>query len=149
MQDVISREIIVKANKEKVYGAITDPAKVVAWFPDAIENGTLEEGQNPLFIFNGGKNKAQVHIEKATPFDYFSFRWIPGGNDKGGEDVMSLPHTLVEFLIEEQSEGTKVTVKESGFAALPVEMAEKSFKDNSGGWDYMMNRLEKVFSQQQ
>jgi uncharacterized protein YndB with AHSA1/START domain len=54
---------------------------------------------------------------------------------------------LVEFFIEEMEQGTKVTVKESGFAALPAEVAEKSFKDNSGGWGYMMERLEKLMNQ--
>jgi len=31
MQDTITREITVKATKERVYRAITDPVQVVTW----------------------------------------------------------------------------------------------------------------------
>lgn len=82
MQDAIIREITVKASQERVYQAITDPAEIIKWFPDAIEGGTLE---------------------------------VVGG--------------------------TKVTLKESGFSSLPQSEAESSFKDNNGGWDYMVERL--------
>ena len=55
-----------------------------------------------------------------------------------------------EFLDDLRSGKTnyqKVTVKESGFASLPPEVAEKCFNDNSGGWEYMMDRLEKLVNQ--
>ena len=146
MQDTITREITVKATKERVYRAITDPVQVVTWFPDAIEGGTLEVGQRPIFSFDGYKNKTSIYVEAARPFEYFAYRWVPGSTDTIG-DVLAVPNTLVEFIIEELQEGTKVTVKESGFSTLPPEVAEQSFKDNSGGWGYMMSRLEKIMGQ--
>lgn len=143
MQDVITREIVVKATKEKVYQAITDPEQIILWFPDAVEGGLIKEGQQPIFVFNEGNHKARVLIEKAVPNEYFSYRWVPGSIGSV-EDVLSVPNTLVEFSIEELPEGTKITVTESGFASLPPEVAERSFNDNTGGWEYMMNRLEKL-----
>ncbi|HYG83930.1 MAG TPA: SRPBCC family protein [Verrucomicrobiae bacterium] len=144
MQDVITREITLKAPKERVYSAITDPEQITAWFPDKVE-GTLEVGQKPTFHF--GEYKTQLYIEAAKPHDYFAYRWVPGG---GGmvEDILQAPNTLVEFFIEEQENGTKVTLKESGFAALPADIAKASFSDNSNGWDHMMSRLEKVISEE-
>lgn len=146
MQDVIERTITVKANKEKVYRALTDPSQIITWFPSSIE-GTLEVGQQPIFVFGDEGHKARVHIEAATPSNYFAYRWIPGGNSALVEDVLAVPNTLVEFFIEEQEEGTKVTVKESGFASLPSDVAEASFNDNSGGWGFMMGRLETIMNQ--
>lgn len=146
MQDAITREITVKATKERVYRAITDPEQIVTWFPDTIEGGTLEVGQRPIFSFDDYKHKASIYVEAARPFEYFAYRWVPGSTGTIG-DVLAVPNTLVEFIIEELQEGTKVTVKESGFSNLPPEVAEQSFKDNSGGWDYMMSRLEKIMSQ--
>ena len=140
MQDVIVREITVKATKERVYKAITDPKEIISWFPDAIEGGTLEVGQRPVFIFENGEHKSQTYIEAARPFEYFAYRWVPGSAGIIG-DVLAVPNTLVEFHIEELEDGTKVTVKESGFASLPAEVAEECFNQNSGGWEYMMNRL--------
>lgn len=145
MQDSIVREITVQASQEKVYSAITDPKKITQWFPDSVE-GDIKEGEQPIFIFENGTHKAKIFIEKATPFSCFSYRWVPGGNNSNTEDVRTKANTLVEFMIEDLGEKTKVTVKESGFASLPAEVAEQSFKDNSGGWGYMMDRLQKLFA---
>jgi uncharacterized protein YndB with AHSA1/START domain len=145
MQDTIIREITVKANKERVYKAITDPKEIVTWFPDAIEGSALEVGERPILNF-GEHGKSQIYVEAANPFEYFAYRWVPGSVGMIG-DVLKVPNTLVEFHIEDLGEGAKVTVKESGFASLPAEVAEKSFKQNSGGWEFMMNRLEKVMNQ--
>lgn len=146
MQDAIIREITVKATKERVYKAITDPKEIVTWFPDAVEGGTLEVGQRPIFVFNGENHKAQIYVEAAKPFEYFAYRWVPGSAGIIG-DVLAVPNTLVEFHIVESEGRTKVTLKESGFASLPAHVAEESLNQNSGGWEYMMNRLEKVLNQ--
>jgi uncharacterized protein YndB with AHSA1/START domain len=144
MQDVITREIVVKAPKDRVYRAITDPKQIVTWFPDKIE-GILEVGEKPIFVFTEHSHRAQIYVESAKPFEYFAYRWVPGGTDVIG-DVLTLPNTLVEFIIEESADGTKVTLKESGFSTLPPEVAESSFNQNSGGWEYMIGRLEKELS---
>jgi uncharacterized protein YndB with AHSA1/START domain len=143
MQDVIQREISVKAPKERVYAAITDPEQIIKWFPDAVE-GSLEVGEQPILTFEG-HGKSRVYIVDAKPFEYFAYRWVPG-NTELVDDVTCVPNTLVEFMIEEVGEQTKVTLKESGFASLSAEVAEEKFNMNSGGWGYMMDRLEKVLS---
>ena len=147
MQDSITREIIVKATKERVYKAITDPKEITQWFPDEVQGGTLEVGQRPIFFFASENHKAQTYIEAAKPFEYFAYRWVPGSAGIIG-DVLAGPNTLVEFFIEELKDGTKVTLKESGFASLPAEVAQQSLNENSGGWEYMMGRLEKVLNQE-
>ena len=77
MQDTIKREISIRAPRERVYAAIADPKQITSWFPDAVE-GTLSEGERPLFVFEG-HGKSQIYIVKMQPHDYFAFRWIPGG----------------------------------------------------------------------
>jgi uncharacterized protein YndB with AHSA1/START domain len=144
MQDTIIREITVKAKKERVYTAITDPKQIIQWFPDTVE-GPLEVGERPIFSFTSENHKTQIYVEAAKPYEYFAYRWVPGSSGIIG-DVLKVPSTLVEFFIEEGTEGTKVTVKESGFAKLPAAVAEESFKQNSGGWGYMMERLEKLMN---
>jgi uncharacterized protein YndB with AHSA1/START domain len=143
MQDIITREITVKAKVQRVYEAITDPEQIIKWFPDAVE-GALEIGQRAVFTFEG-HGKSSIYVVAAKPFEYFAYRWVPSTSGIVG-DVMTVPNTLVEFYIEEVGTETKVTLKESGFASLPADVAEKSFNENSGGWEYMMNRLEKVVS---
>jgi uncharacterized protein YndB with AHSA1/START domain len=142
MQDVIKSEITIKAPKERVYSAIADPDQIITWFPDAIE-GELKTGERPLLVFNG-HGKSQTYIEAMQPYSYFAFRWIPGGSDFVG-DVLTVPNTLVEFRIEETDGVSLVTMTESGFAKLPLEVAKSSFEQNSNGWVYMLDRLDKKF----
>ena len=141
MQDAIVREITLKASQERVYQAITDPTEIIKWFPDSVEGGTLEIGQEPIFSFEGASHRRRIHVEAANPYGYFAYRWVPGPSGEGAGDVLSIPNTLVEFSIEAVAGGTKVTLKESGFASLLQSEAESSFKDNSGGWEYMFDRL--------
>lgn len=143
MQDTIQREIVIKAPKERVYAAITDPRQIINWFPDAIE-GTLEVGERPIFEFTGyGRN--QIYVEAAQPHDYFAYRWVPGADHVLG-DVLTMPNTLVEFRLAESAGVTTVTLLESGFASLPPEVAAECLKQNSGGWDFMLGRLETSFT---
>lgn len=144
MQDKIQREITIKATKERIYVAIADPELVVLWFPETVE-GIYKVGEKPVFGF-GEHGKNQIYIVDARPHEYFSYRWVPGGNHFVG-DLLTVPTTLVEFRIQEEMDGTcKVTMTETGFAKLPVDIAEASFKQNSAGWDFMLGRLEKYFT---
>ena len=146
MQNTIEREITVRAPKERVFKAITDPKQIVAWFPDAVE-GNIEAGERPTFDF-GNNFKVQIYVLAVDPHDYFAYNWVPCNcaADSFRGDVLSEPHTLVEFRLQEVPSGTLVRVTESGFASLPVENAEKLFNGNSDGWAYMIGRLETLMS---
>ena len=143
MNDVIKREIVINASKKRIYESIADPQKVVKWFPETIE-GNYEVGEQPIFGF-GDHGRNQVYIVDAKPHEYFSYRWIPGATNFLG-DVLTIATTLVEFQIDEESDGNcKVTLTESGFKDLPSEIMEAAFEQNSGGWNFMLGRLTEYF----
>ena len=148
IQDSIERQITLRAPKERVYRAITDPKQIISWFPDAID-GTLEAGATPKIHF-GKDTVYQIYVVAAHPHDYFAYRWVPGnadGSDGFIGDVLAVPNTLVEFRLADDPNGTALTLTESGFSTLPRAVAEKKLEENSGGWDYMLDRLEKLFAQ--
>ena len=149
IQDTIERKITIRAPKERVYNAIADPKQIVSWFPEAID-GTLEVGATPTIDF--GKDYVfQILVVAANPHDYFAYRWVPANADgaKGFKgDVLAVPNTLVEFRLADHPSGTALTLTESGFSTLPVAVAAKQLEENSGGWDYMLDRLEKLFLQE-
>jgi uncharacterized protein YndB with AHSA1/START domain len=148
LKDTIERQITVRAPKERVFNAIADPTQIIKWFPDAVE-GTLAIGERPIFDF-GEYGKSQIYVEAVDPFDYFAYRWIPGsvtGYENFRGDVLTVPNTLVEFRLKETSDGTTVTLTESGFASLPTEVYAAAFKDNNEGWDYMLGRLAKLMAE--
>jgi uncharacterized protein YndB with AHSA1/START domain len=143
MQNAIEREITINASKERIYEAIANPEQVTKWFPETLE-GSYEVGEQPIFGF-GEHGKNQICLIAAQPHEYFAYRWVPGASHYLG-DVLKVPNTLVEFRITEQADGMcKVTLTESGFASLPKELMESAFNQNSGGWDFMLGRLEKYF----
>lgn len=143
MKDTINREITIKASKERIYEAIANPEQVTKWFPETLE-GEYSVGSQPTFGF-GEHGKNQIYVVAANPHEYFAYRWVPGANHFLG-DVLAVPNTLVEFNISEQADGTcKVTLTESGFKNLPKELMVSAFEQNSGGWDFMLNRLKKLF----
>jgi len=149
LQDAIEREITVRATKERVFQAITDPKQITVWFPNAIE-GTLDVGESPVFDFGDG-GRYRIFVEAVQPHEYFAYRWVPANVDNSTGflgDVLARPNTLVEFRLEDVLAGTLVKLKESGFASLPAAIAEKSLGQNSGGWDFMLERLVKVFGQE-
>jgi len=145
MQDAIVRDISLKATPERVYKVMTDPDEIIKWFPDAVEAGTLEVGQEPFFLFREYGVRRRILVVAANPFAYFAFRWAHGPEDSQ-EHVSEHPNTLVEFLIEGEGEETKVTIKETGFASLPHEYASQSHEDNTGGWEFMADRLQKLLN---
>jgi hypothetical protein len=146
MQDVIERSITVSAPIDRVFLAITDPQELTRWFPDAVE-GTIETGERPVFEFEG-YGKSQIYVVAKESPRYFAYRWVPGTATAPGEegrDVLSVTNTLVEFHLESTADGTSVRLRESGFAAFSAPVNESAVKENSGGWDYMIDRLAKLF----
>ena len=149
IQDSIKRQITIRAPKERVYQAITDPKQIVSWFPETID-GTLEMGDSPTISF-GSDYVFQILVVGANPYDYFAYRWVPANADgsigfKG--NVLEFPNTLVEFRLEDDPKGTMLTLTESGFSAFSEAVAEKQLTQNSAGWDTMLDRLEKLFLQE-
>lgn len=142
LQDTINKEIEISAPRERVYAALTDPAKLSQWFPDAVE-GEIKPGERPVFD-HGEYGRHSVYVVATDPYSYVAYRWIPGTvNVPQGfiGDVLTQPNTLCEFHLDEVDGGTRVRLVESGFASLPSEFYAKALEDNNGGWDIMVYRL--------
>src|SRR5262249_49993781 len=105
IQDTIRRELVLRAPKKRVFEAISDPTKIVKWFPDKVE-GTLEKGKRSVFDFTD-YGKVAIHVTASDPFDYFAYRWVPsvGASE---DDPLKHANTLVEFRLEEITDGTKL-----------------------------------------
>jgi len=143
IQDTIQRELVLRAPRKRVFEAIADPKQIVNWFPTGVE-GTLKKGERSVFDF-ADFGKVAIHVVASDPYDYFAYRWVPSVG-ASTEDPLKQANTLVEFRLEEIADGTKLTLKESGFASLPKDVIEKSLSDNNEGWDFMLARLEKLMA---
>lgn len=158
MTDKIEKIAILKAPLAKVWSAISDSAAFGTWFGMTID-GPFVEGQT----VSGAIAKTQVDdeiakhqepyvgmrcdlkIERVVPLKVFAFRWHPGADPDVGPDA---PTTLVTFELEEVAGGTRLTITESGFEALPLERRAKAFADNEGGWEAQLGLVAKYLARQ-
>jgi len=158
MNDKIEKVAVLKAPLAKVWNAISDSAAFGAWFGMSIA-GPFVEGQK----VTGAIAKTQVDdevakhqepyvgmrcdllIERVVPLKLLSFRWQPGAEPASGPDA---PTTLVTFELEEVTGGTRLTITESGFEALPLERRAKAFADNEGGWQAQLGLIAKYLARQ-
>jgi len=158
MTDKIEKTATLKAPVAKVWNAISDSKAFGAWFGVTIE-GPFVEGQT----VRGAIAKTQVDeevakqqepyvgmrcdlmIERIVPPRLLAFRWHPGADPDVGPNA---PTTLVTFELEEVAGGTRLTITESGFDALPPERRAKAFAENEGGWQAQLGLIAKYLARQ-
>ena len=68
-------------------------------------------------------------VESLEPENRAVFRWHPFAMDEA-VDYSREPMTRIEFALEPVDEGTRLTITESGFEAIPAERREKAYRDD-------------------
>jgi len=142
--DKIEKQIILKAPRSRVWRAITDYKEFGTWFRAKMETpfvvGKIAHGQ---ITYPGYEHlKLEALVETMDPEHTFVFRWHPG-SDAQDLSFDKDPTTRVEFRLDDApGGGTRLTLVESGFDALPPALREKAFRDNDGGWTEQMKNIE-------
>ncbi len=142
--DRIEKQIDLKATPERVWKALADHKEFSAWFGVNMKTpfvaGKLTEGKMTV---PGYEHVAlEIFIKEMTPPHRFSYTWHPYAIDPKN-DYSDEPQTLVEFTLEKIEGGTRLTVVESGFDALPAHRRDEAFRMNDGGWKHQMGNIEK------
>jgi uncharacterized protein YndB with AHSA1/START domain len=136
--DRLERSIELRATPARVWKAVSNPAEFAAWFGlgEAFELvGTFEPGARISSKQRQGDRETLEHfctIEAVEPERRLSFHW-PLDSAPADVDPASVPRTLVEFRLEATAEGTRLTVVESGFSALPPALRPRR-DQNDDGW---------------
>ncbi|NII09689.1 SRPBCC family protein [Oleiagrimonas sp. C23AA] len=153
--DHIERQILLKAPRERVWRALTDPAQFGAWFGMAFDgpfiagqpvSGRIEPTQVDAEVakmqekFRG--TPITLLIERIEPMRLFSYRWHPYAVDTT-VDYSDEPTTLVSFELEEAYDGTLLRLTESGFDALPAARRENALRANRGGWKKQISNIQR------
>jgi uncharacterized protein YndB with AHSA1/START domain len=142
MKDYIEKNIDLNAPIDRVWRALTDHEEFGRWFRVELNQpfvvGELSTGHITYPGYEHVKWEATVR-EMEEP-RLFSFTW-PHPADFNAPDYHDEPTTLVEFRLEETANGTRVTVTESGFEALPPERQAEAMRSNEGGWEEQMRNI--------
>ena len=135
MTDRIEKTVELNAPIERMWRALTDPAEFGEWFKVKLD-GPFTPGQptrghitHPGYEHVAWESRT-VKMEKPR---LFSFTWHPYAIDPG-VDYSDEPPTLVEFRLEPTPNGTRLTVVESGFDALPSHRRADALRMNDSGW---------------
>ncbi len=143
--DRIEKTIVLKAPRARVWRALTVPAEFGAWFRAKLE-GTFVVGAWTYgkITYPGYENLTlAMLIERMDPEEVFAFRWHPNEVDANAPPKAGAVTTLVEFRLQAEGGGTRLTVTESGFDALPPERRAVAFRENDQGWTAQMQNIER------
>ncbi|HEY1353039.1 MAG TPA: SRPBCC family protein [Ktedonobacteraceae bacterium] len=138
--DRIERIEIFPVSRERVWNAITKPEQFSQWF-GIVRNMDVRVGGTIDFTWDNERSPYPAVIETIEPLHRFAFRWYSYA--VGHPDLKLAPtsSTLVEFTLEEITEGTRLTLVESGFTSLPEAIVAQSYQDNQGGWHAGLTEL--------
>lgn len=142
-EDKIEKTIELAAPVSRVWHALTDHVEFGQWFrvkldgpfkPGAVVTGKMTFPGYELYPWRA----TVVCMEHET---LFSFRWHDY-DEKSGKDVSDQPTTLVEFRLESiGGRSTRLSITESGFAAIPDPRRLDVLRDNTDGWNIQAEHL--------
>ena len=145
--DRIEKQITLDAPRSRVWRALTEVEQFNAWFgvslttpfaPGAEVSGQIKvRGYEHLTM--------TIWIETMEPERFFSFRWHPYAIEPE-VDYSAEPTTLVSFTLEDAGAGTRLTIVESGFDAIPESRRAKAFTMNSNGWNGQAENIRKFLA---
>jgi uncharacterized protein YndB with AHSA1/START domain len=130
MQDLITKRRQFSHPIGRVWEAISRAEEISSWFIQA--DFKAEVGYRYTFTHQQTKIKGEVVVVK--PVTDLAYTWIV----EGTEAV-----TTVHWKLEENSEGTLLTLEHSGISNYPGETAVVMFNNFKGGWDSCVNNLQK------
>lgn len=157
--DRIEKQILLRAPRERVWRAISNAKEFGTWFgvefdgqfaPETSISGRIvptkvdpevAKSQEP---YTG--MACDVTVDRMEPMSLFSFRWHPYAVDSD-VDYSNEPTTLVVFALEDDPDGTLLTITESGFDRVPLARRAEAFASNEQGWAIQATLIEKYLAQ--
>lgn len=142
--DRIEKHVVLRAPRARVWRALTDAQEFGTWFRVKLESPFVEGATvRGRITYPGYEHLVfEVTVERIEPERYFAYRWHPAAIDPT-VDYSNEPTTLVEFRLEETSDGTALTIVESGFDRIPLSRRAEAFRTNEGGWSEQARNIER------
>ena len=135
-QDRIEKIVDLKAPVSRVWRALTDHEEFGTWFRVRLDGpfqvGVLTTGR---ITYPGYEHmKWESMTEQMVPEELFVFSWPPSTVDPETQYDAEAKVT-VEFRLQPTSEGTRLTITESGFLQFPESKRLEVLRSNKEGWD--------------
>ena len=143
MQNRIQKSIELKAPVAKVWRALTDHREFGEWFRVKLDGPFVVGEVTSGHITHPGYEhlKWEATVRVMEPERLFAFTWHPYAVDPD-IDYSGEPQTRVEFVLEPIANGTRLTITESGFAALPAARYPDALRMNDAGWCEQIHNIQ-------
>lgn len=144
--DRIEKQVHLDAPRARVWRALTEVKQFNDWFGVSLTAPFAPgaEVSGPIRI-RGYDVTLTIWIEKMEPERFFSFRWHPYAIEPG-VDYSVEPTTLVTFTLDDAPGGTRLTIVESGFDAIPESRRATAFSMNEKGWAGQVENFRKYLA---
>jgi uncharacterized protein YndB with AHSA1/START domain len=141
--DRIEKHVMLRAPRSRVWRAITNHEEFGQWFRVKLHEPFVQGKATHGQITHKGYEhlKFKVDVVRIQPEHYFAYYWHPYGIDPNVDYDKETP-TLVEFTLEETSDGTSLTIVESGFDRVPLARRAEAFRMNDQGWTQQAKNIE-------
>jgi uncharacterized protein YndB with AHSA1/START domain len=141
MSDRIVKSVVLRAPVERVWRAVSDHREFGTWFRVQLDQpfavGAASTGR---MTYPGYEHMPwSARVVAIEPPRRLAFEWPHMDDQQQVREDWAW--TLVEFRLEPEGEGTRLTITESGFDALPAEARDNSFRLNEGGWTEQMGNI--------
>jgi len=155
MADSIVKSAVLRAPLSRAWAAVSDARSFGSWFGVEFDRD-FEEGAAitgrivPTTVDPEVARLQEPHrckrfefaVEGIEPLRRIAFRWHPFAIDPK-RDYSAEPMTRIVFELQEVPGGTRLTITESGFDALPADRREEAYRAEEGGWTHQLALLSK------
>ena len=142
--DRIEKEIVIRAPRAKVWQALVDPSQFGQWFGVRLESAFAPGARVRGRITHPGYDHLTLDlvVETMEGERRLAWRWHPHAVDTA-RDYSAEPMTLVTFELSDVPGGTRLSVVESGFDAIPDARRAEAWRGNERGWEGQMANIER------
>ncbi|HZJ22687.1 MAG TPA: SRPBCC domain-containing protein [Anaerolineales bacterium] len=126
----VERSIWIDVSRERVWQAITDPAELAKWFlPPMLGADMKRDDNDTILVSMGGMEIPVAILEELDAPRQVSISGLP-------DHVIS-----ITYLLEEENDGTRITVSMRGFEKLPVDARQDRIAPGGTAWEKALANL--------
>ena len=133
----VERSIWIDTSRQKAWRAVTEPEQLNKWYATYYhwDIPNLQVGTQVKFYNKADVNDMQIaKIEVADAPRQFTVRWQP-------DKLYPAMILFTTFKLEDENGGTRVTIIESGYEAIPAAERQQWLDATGGGYTMSMENL--------
>jgi uncharacterized protein YndB with AHSA1/START domain len=131
---VIEKGVWIAASPARVWQALTTSQQISAWWGDQWDIPTLEKGARVTMLGGDGNNYGATITALKVP-ERFTLSW-------DSHQQFPTLAMVTDFTLTEESGGTRLTVRESGFDELPEDIRQQRYEGTLKGYDTVLANLQ-------